>query len=559
MQTHFEKCLTLARRRWVAELLLGGLGDVLLVAGLVVAAAIACERVFDVSLVTRTYAAAAAGCGAAVLLLMWLLKRPTRAEVALLIDDRIALRERFSTTLAMAASTDPFAVAAREECYARAEKVDVSGHFPIRPGRRWAWAAGAWVVAGLVFLSMPTLDLFGRQAEVQRLASEQKKADAAAAEIKKVVSKVQVMIKPLDAPDVAKDLATLAAELKGDMGSADVRREAIRTLGSISDKLSELGGGKNGETTKMIQSAVKQLKSPPGGLTRKLSQSMARGKFGDAAEAIKDLKDKVAGSEMSDADKAEVAKELENLGNQLQALANSQKNMADALAAAGADPSLAAKSGDDLKNALEQAGLDAKTIQKLMQNQQANQAAQKALGDLAKSLGKCSGGGAGGGGQPSPEAMQALGDQLSQLEAMRQEMALAKATIDELHAEMAKLGQGLGGTGEFGEGAPNQQGGGTGGPGKGFGPRDTSDGEVTNMQGSRVANQNKSGPVIATWMSQEDQEVGKATRDFESNLQAAKDRASEAISENVIPSRYHGPVTKYFETVGQPDEPREKK
>ena len=69
-----------------------------------------------------------------------------------------------------------------------------------------------------------------------------------------------------------------------------------------------------------------------------------------------------------------------------------------------------------------------------------------------------------------------------------------------------------------------------------------------------MANKGQAGPVIATWMSQEEQVKGEVTRDFESNLQAAKDRASEAISENAIPARYHGPVTKYFETVGQPDD-----
>jgi hypothetical protein len=557
MQTHFNACLARARRRWVAEVLLEGLGDVLLGAGLVVAVGIVTERVLNVPLVTWPHAAMLAGGGAAVLAVLWLLKRPTRAEVAILIDDRIALRERFSTTLAMAASTDPFAAAAREECYARAERVDVSKHFPIRPGRGWAWAAGAWVVAAAAFLAMPTLDLFGHQAEVQRLAAEQKKADAAVAEIKKTASKVETMIKPLDATEVLKDLAALA-ELKSDMGSADVRREAIRKMGEISDKLQELGGGKDGEAGKMIQTALKQLKSPPSGLSRKLAQSMARGKFGDAAQALKDLEDKIAKSELSQADKDALAKDLESLAQQIKAAADQQKNLADALAAAGADPNLAKLSGDNLKEALKQAGLDAKTIQKLMQNQQACQAAAKALGDLAQTLGQCAGGAPGPGGAPSPEAMQALGDQLNQLEAMRQEMALAKAALDELRTEMAALGQGLGGPGEFAEGPAAGEGGGSGGPGRGSGPRDTSPSEITSKVGSRVANKGQAGPVIATWMSQEEQVKGEVTRDFESNLQAAKDRASEAISENAIPARYHGPVTKYFETVGQPDEPREK-
>ena len=560
MQIHFEACLRRARRRRVAGLLLGGLGDVLLVAGAAAAVAVVCERALGVRLITLPYAAAMAACGAAAIGLIWLLKRPTKAEVALLVDERVALRERFSTTLAMAASADPFAAAAREECYARAEKVDVSPHFPVRPGWRWAWTAGAWAAAGAAFLLMPTLDLFGRQAEGHRLAAERQKAEVAAADVRKVAARIEAMVKPLDAPQLAQDLAALA-ELKAEVGSADVRREAIRKLGEISDKLQEIGGGKEGDANRMIQAAVKQLKTPPSGLARKLAQSMARGKFGDAAEALKELKEKIAASDLAQADKDALAKELENIAKQLEAMVGQRNDLADALASAGADPNLAKLSADDLKNALEKAGLDAKTIQQLMQKAQACQMADKALADLAKALGQCAGGAGGKDGGLSPEALAALGDQLSQLEALRQQMALTKAALDELYSEMAMLGQGLGmigGIGAFAEGSPDGIGSGTGGPGRGYGPRSTSDGEPTNMMGTRVPNQNRPGPAIATWTSQEEQVRGEASRDFEANLQAAKDRAAEAISENVIPARYHGPVTQYFETVGQPDEKREK-
>jgi len=551
MQTHFEACLKRARRRCVAGLLVGGLGDVLLAAGLAAAVAVACERTLGVHLITLPHAAILAACGAAALVVMWLLKRPTRAHVALLIDERVALRERFSTTLAMAASPDPFAAAAREECYSRAEQLDISTYFPVRPSRRWAWTAGAWAVAAAAFLLMPTFDLFGHEAEVQRLAAERHKAEVAAAEVKKVAARIEAMVKPLDSSELANDLAALG-ELKPELGPADLRREAIRKMGEISDKLREMESGKEGDAGKMIQAAMKQIKPAASSVTRKLAQSLARGKFGDAAQALKDLKDKIDSSEMSQEDKDALAKDLENLARQVAAMADQQKALADALAAAGADPNLAKLSADDLKNALQNAGLDAKTIQQLMQKCQACQGAGKALGDLAKALGQCAGGGKDG--APSPEGVAALGEQLSQLEALRQQMALTRAALDDLAAQMSQLGQGLGGLGQFAEGAPPDGfGPGTGKAGKGFGPRDTSEGEPTNMVGTRVPNQNKAGPPIATWTSQEEQVRGEATRDFEANLTAAKDRAAEAISENVIPARYHGPVTQYFETVGQPD------
>jgi hypothetical protein len=573
MQSHFEACLKRARRRWVAGLLLAGLGDVLLAAGVVAALAIACERVLGVRLIMPASVGGAAACGAAAMAALWLIRRPTKAKVALLVDERAALRERFSTTLAMVASTDPFAAAAREECYAQAEKINISPHFPIRPGRRWATAAGAWAVAAAVFFFMPMLDLLGAKAEVDRLAKDREKAAAAVADVKKAAAKVEAMIGPIKSAELAQELAALA-ELKPDAGSADVRREAIRKLGEISDKLQELGAGKDAESNKMVQAAMKQIKSPAGP-AQNLARLLSRGKFGDAADALKELKNKVAASDVPQADKDALAKDLENLAKQIEALSNRQKDLADALAAAGADPNLAKLPSDQLSKALADAGLNDKTIQQLMNKLQASQKASGALSDLAKALGQCAAGMSGQDGQISPEAMAALGDQLSQLEAMRQQMALTKAAIDELNAEMASLGQGLGGKGdpaqdgmlgvepggmgEFAEGNPSGQGAGTGGPGKGSGHRDTLEGEPTNLVGSRVNNQNRAGPVIATWMSQEEQVRGEAKRDFDASLQAAKDRAAEAINDNVIPARYHGPVTQYFETVGRPDEKPEKK
>ena len=57
-------------------------------------------------------------------------KQPSRMQASLLLDERLGLRERFSTTLALADSDDPFAKAARVESLAAIQRVDLRGHFP---------------------------------------------------------------------------------------------------------------------------------------------------------------------------------------------------------------------------------------------------------------------------------------------------------------------------------------------------------------------------------------------------------------------------------------------
>lgn len=555
MVTDFTKSLNVARRRSAVNRLLDVLGAVLTVVGAALAVALACERAMALSLVTGQAAAIAAGVVAVVLAAAWLLRRPTPAHTAIEIDERLALRERFSTALALASSTDPFAVAAREDAYARAKNLPVAKHFPIELGRRWFVTGSCWAVAGLVALLMPHMDLLGRQADAARLAKEDEKTRQAAADIKRTATKVETIVKQLDTPELAEELQRLA-DIRPDMASADMRREAIRKMGEVSDKLQEMAGGERGDTARMLQEMMKQLRMPSQGLSKQLAQNLSRGKYKEAMAALKDLQDKMARNEMTPQEREALAKDFESLARQLEAMAKRKKELEDELAKAGVDKNLAGQPVENLRKALQNAGLDSKTIEKLLQKQQACQNAGNRAAAMAQAMSACAGQGMPGG-SLSPEAMASLGDQLSDLEAMRQQLAMTQAAMDELYAAMTGLGEGLGGgIGQFAPGLANQRGMGAGGPGQGNAPMETGPPEATGSQGTRVQNPNKTGPIIATWYTQEEQVAGESKRDLQQTIEAAKDRAAEAVSENTIPSRYHESVKRYFETVGKPDAPK---
>ena len=559
MQKEFVNRLKRARRRLVANLLLEALAAAILVAGVAAAVAVLLERTLAVPILAYPLAAGLAGLVALWLLAAWLMQRPTVPQAALAIDERMALKERFSTALALAASEDPFAVAAREETYARAATVQVQRHFPVRPGRRWIYAGSTWAAVVLVALLVPNMDLLGRRAEAEHLAAEQAKARQAAVEVQQKVAKVEALVKQLNDPTLAADLAKLP-EFKPEVQTPEVNREALRKMTEFSDKLQNMTEGERADAEKMLDKMLRQMKLPTQGLSKKLGTALAHGKFGEAAQALAEMKKELEAGKMSSEDKAAIEKELAKIADQLKELAAQQKELENALADAGLSKDLAQLSPQDLQKALQQAGLSSETIQKLLDKQQASLTACQNASALAKALAKCAGSGQGVSGQGlSADGMAALGDELDQLEAMRQQLAMARAALDELKAGMGLLGCQLGGESDFAFGLSDHSGAGTGGPGRGFGPRETSVAEATNNTGTRVANRAAEGPIIATWSVQEDQIKGESKAKFQETLEAARDRAADAISDNTIPSRYHGPLKEYFDqlnSVRKPDAPQ---
>jgi len=70
-------------------------------------------------------AAVSAACGYAFL------HRPTRHQAAVAIDEKLALKEKFSTALYIRPSTDPFAAAAVRDAERTAENVSLHNQFPL--------------------------------------------------------------------------------------------------------------------------------------------------------------------------------------------------------------------------------------------------------------------------------------------------------------------------------------------------------------------------------------------------------------------------------------------
>jgi len=66
-----------------------------------------------------------------------------------------------------------------------------------------------------------------------------------------------------------------------------------------------------------------------------------------------------------------------------------------------------------------------------------------------------------------------------------------------------------------------------------------------------VKNKQEQGPAIASWYFQESQIKGEAKREFTEVVQAARDGAAAAISDNEIPRKYEEAIKNYFGRLEQ--------
>jgi hypothetical protein len=550
MSEPFEKNLRIVRLRCSINLLTKYAGWILAGAGIIAVLAVLIERLLALDVIFFQTVLGLASFVITMTMLIWLLKIPTRMQTSLLLDDRLQLAERFSTTLALARSEDSFAISARTEAYEKAQYLSLQGHFPIRFGKSWFLTASTWlVVLGLV-LYMPQKDLLGflRNRNQQQQLNQQ--TQQAKADVNEATKSVISAVKQLDNPELADALNSLG-QPSPEAKAADIRREGIRKLGDISDQIKKMQNSVQIESLKMMQQMFKQLRGSPSAFTQQMQLALAQGNFAQASAILSQLQQDLAKGNLTDQQKKDLAEQLQNLAKRLSELAQKNDQFEKELEKLGLDKKLAQLDDKQLRHSLQKQGLSSEQIEELMQKAAASRMARSQCAGLAGAMASA-GGGAGGLG--ADELAQAL-EQLDTLESIQQQIMLTEASLAEIARAIACLGEGMGDgigfQGPFAEGDTRGSGPGTGGPGIGWGPRSTDDTGQTGTKSTRVQNKSGEGPMIASWYFKESQIKGQARRQYSEVIQAGRDSAAEAITENEIPRRYEDAIKKYFSQIEQ--------
>lgn len=537
----FDKKLRQVRFRCSVNLLIRWAGRILGAAGIAAVFIVLAERLLAVELINPASAWILFGGAAFWILLLWVVNQPSRVQVSILLDERMKMRERFSTTLAFADSTDPFAEAARNEARQKAENLRPAGHFPIRPSRCWIYALSVWVLAvGLSFIDQR--DLLGYERKAKEEAVQAKKVELAKADVKAATSRVMPVVNRLDKPELADALSKLD-QLPKNANPEEIKRQAIKTLGDLSEQIKKMQSSAQLESLAMMQKMLKQLRGSPDMFSQKLLQALAKGNFADASKALDDLRKKLEESNLTDEQRKALAEQLQKIAKQIQDLVKKNSELEKELEKLGLDKKLAKMSEKQMREALKKQGLNKQQIEELLKKAAACKAACKNCSKLGDAMAACGAGSSG----LSGDDLAGLMDQLDQLQAMKDDLAAMQASLSEISKCMGGLGECMcEGMGQFKEGYSEIYSQGTGGPGTGYGPRGIDETGQTSTDKTKAKTKTGEGPVVASWYVKGSQVKGETRREFSEVVQAGRDSASEAIKENEIPRKYQGAVRNYF-------------
>jgi len=273
-----------------------------------------------------------AGAGVVVALVIGLRNLPDDAQAAVLLDDKLGLKDKLATsmyTAGLAEQNELTAQVAREaDEAARQAAARVNQAAPIRVSAVWNVTPIAMAVLAVVWFFVPQAPAQTPEeiALAQAREREQAIADQVSDVIINTVDPTSATREPDDEgeqdkpmSDSAEDrLVSISNDIRNDPSGAAERIAQAESL--ISSAESRLG-----EQREIIEATYNPLRNDasaldPGtqGPANDFAQSMNRGDFQGAADALNDLQDKLNESEFTDEDRQALQDQLNNLSDQLE-------------------------------------------------------------------------------------------------------------------------------------------------------------------------------------------------------------------------------------------------
>ena len=537
-------------------------------------AAVIVTRLTPWSLPWLNVSLAAIGVAITTALVWSLVRLPRGAARAEEIDRRVGLRESLSTAYVMSSSTDPWSRAVVDSAVERSRRVVLRDSIPITIDSNRAWWAtilGGAFVATLVL--MPRADLTGMLAMEKEEMAQRQEAQAVRMEVQEQETKLNQMLADAGISDVDDAEETNEEATLGQPETAeDIRREAVRKLTRVSEKLDEVRKGEQAQSLEAMRQAMRKLTAPKPGPLSEFQNALARGQFAQAKAQIEKLAEQMQSGEMSEEQRQQMGEQLQALSEQLENLSEQREQVEQAMRQAGMSAEQAQQAARD-PNALEKMlqdmpGIPAPQQMALRQMAQAQQNASESMQSMAAAAQQmsqaCEQGGQQGG--PQPQAGQAadqMASQLSSAEMAAQSQAAAEAAMAEAQSQLSSLGEsmceggacaggdgqgqsGMGKTGQWAEGNNQTEGRGSGGGGRGtgVGPDALATDFVLKREQAKVDTQG--GPIIGETVVQGAQVRGESRAQFSSVVTSANAEAAEAIETMRVPREYHDAVRAYF-------------
>lgn len=509
------------------------------------------------------------------------LQRVGRMDAALQLDKAAGLKERVSTALEVRKVNDPFATAAVRDAETTAAKIHVPSHVPYKTPQMLSWSVACLLMAALLGYFLPQMNLLASdKPTVDRDAAKRQEQERT--EIKTRVDEKLNQIREFakenpQLGELAKDLQPLAIPEKPSQAPDDVRREALKQIDKVTDKLEQKLDDTKLAALDDMKKMLAKLDQQTGDKqeSSKLEKSLLEGDMAAAKQAIDEMKNEIQEAAKKADPEAkkqleEAAKKLEDTAKKIAEAAN-QKSLEKELENKGGMTEEQAKkllnemknmSPKEMKQALEEqlkkSGMSQQQMQdmakKLAENQQAQQELKKMADKLAQAAQACQNA-AQQEGAKSQEAAQQAGknmdsasEQMSQMEMAEQMMSEMEAQLQELKDLRAGVCDGQGG--QKPEAPPNDQvGGQSPNYGLGYGAKTGKEKAAHNMTPSKVRGVQNKGQIIGQVLVDGPQLRGEAQAAVRDAVQSAVRDATDAVARQQVPQQYSRAVREYFEQL----------
>jgi hypothetical protein len=304
-----------------------------------------------------------AACAVLAALIQTLRRWPSLSDSALAADERMNLRERFTSSLALADAESPMADALHRDALSHSDALHIRRDFPLRRPRHSRSLVVALLVLGSAYLFLPEMDLFNfreRQAEAKATTA---RAEARAKQLRvaALTLKPPEQFPSAELEGHAKALEALADQLERQEITEKQALAKVANLAKTLDLKRKSLEKQQGDGKK--QSSERQ----PAMMQQGLAADIKNNRAAEASEKLKAMKKKLEKGELSEEEKKKLAEELKKLSEALKkedAELNAALSEALAAAAAGLESMNMAKalegmeslelSLEEMKSAMEQ-------------------------------------------------------------------------------------------------------------------------------------------------------------------------------------------------------------
>ena len=482
------------------------------------------------------WAGGAAALGLLFALAWTFVFRLPELDAAIELDRRFGLKERVSSSLALAPEDleTPAGRALLDDTIRRVGRLDVDSKFPLVFKRRtWLPALPAAIAFAMCFLADPT-------------QSAKNDAQAKTVELKKQIKEsLAPLPKNLSQIREKAEDNKMSPELvdqlrKVEEGSRDLAKkddgDRNQALSKLNDLAKELEQRKDrlaeGEKFKEQLAAMKNL---PKGPADKLAQDLKNGDFSKALKELEKLQKQLAEGKLDPEKLKQLTEQMEAMKESLQKMVENQQKMQETLKQ---QIEKAQKAGDTQT---------AQNLQKQLSQLQAQQPQMNQLRDLANKMGQSAQAMKEG---KTGEAQATLNKMAADLQAMQAEMSEMEM-IDGALAEIeaAKDGMGRNGQGQ-GEGRDGKKG------GNGFADKGKANGAEgqrpervhdTKTFDSRVKQEVGKGSFVINGLVEGPNAKGQVTEELKAQVEAAKHESEDPLTGQRLPRQQRDHVQQYFD------------